>query len=80
MNDITEENENQTMNTEIKEENEDSMPEIPGEEQGEEQEESMEDLLDIFESSLKKFEEGQVVTGTVISVARDSSLSPAIAR
>jgi len=26
MNDITEENENQTMNTEIKEENEDSMP------------------------------------------------------
>jgi small subunit ribosomal protein S1 len=71
MNDITEENKNQTMNTEIKEENEDSMPEIPGEEPGEEQEESMEELLDIYESSLKKFEEGQVVTGTVISVARD---------
>ena len=31
----------------------------------------MEELLDIYESSLKKFEEGQVVTGTVISVARD---------
>jgi len=74
MNDITEENENQTMNTEIKEENEDSMPEILGEEPGEEQEESMEDLLDIYESSLKKFEEGQVVTGTVISVARDMVL------
>jgi small subunit ribosomal protein S1 len=37
-------------------------------------EESMEDLLDIYESSLKKFEEGQVVTGTVISVARDMVL------
>ena len=74
MNDITEENENQKMNTEIKEENEESMPEIPGEEPGEEQEESMEELLDIYESSLKKFEEGQVVTGTVISVARDMVL------
>ena len=67
MNDITEENENQTMNTEIKEENEDSMPEITGEE-------SMEELLGIYESSLKKFEEGQVVTGTVISIARDMVL------
>jgi small subunit ribosomal protein S1 len=34
-------------------------------------EESMEELLDIYESSLKKFEEGQVVSGTVISVGRD---------
>ncbi len=74
MNDMTEENENQTMNTEINEENEDSIPEIPGEEAGEEQEVSMEDLLGIYESSLKKFEEGQVVTGTVISVARDMVL------
>ncbi len=41
-----------------------SSPEITGEE-------TMEELLDIYESSLKKFEEGQVVTGTVISVARD---------
>jgi small subunit ribosomal protein S1 len=42
-------------------------PEITGEE-------TMEELLDIYESSLKKFEEGQVVTGTVISVARDMVL------
>ncbi len=34
----------------------------------------MEALLDIYESSFKKFEEGQVVTGTVISVARDMVL------
>ncbi len=75
MNDITEENENQTMNTEILEKEEEvtlkkekvSLSEITGEE-------SMEDLLDIYESSLKKFEEGQVVTGTVISVARDMVL------
>ncbi|MCD4678333.1 MAG: 30S ribosomal protein S1 [Desulfobacula sp.] len=44
-----------------------SSPEITGEE-------TMEELLDIYESSLKKFEEGQVVTGTVISVARDMVL------
>ncbi|MCK5837610.1 MAG: S1 RNA-binding domain-containing protein, partial [Desulfobacula sp.] len=44
-----------------------STPEITGEE-------TMEELLDIYESSLKKFEEGQVVTGTVISVARDMVL------
>ena len=37
-------------------------------------EETMEELLGIYESSLKKFEEGQVVTGTVISVARDMVL------
>ncbi|MDA3918467.1 MAG: 30S ribosomal protein S1 [Deltaproteobacteria bacterium] len=73
MNNIAEENENQKMNTEIKEEKEekeekdDSVPEITGEE-------SMEELLGIYESSLKKFEEGQVVTGTVISVTRDMVL------
>jgi len=81
MNDITEENENQTMNTEILEKEEVTLEkeevtlekeevtlsEITGEE-------SMEDLLDIYESSLKKFEEGQVVTGTVISIARDMVL------
>jgi small subunit ribosomal protein S1 len=33
-------------------------------------EETMEELLGIYESSLKKFEEGQVVTGTVISVGK----------
>ena len=37
-------------------------------------EETMEELLGIYESSLKKFEEGQVVTGTVISVGRDMVL------
>ena len=85
MNNIAEENENQKMNTETEEKTEtveeadavektetvekddDSMPEITGEE-------TMEQLLDIYESSLKKFEEGQVVTGTVISVGRDMVL------
>jgi small subunit ribosomal protein S1 len=37
-------------------------------------EETMEELLGIYESSLKKFEEGQVVIGTVISVGRDMVL------
>ncbi len=36
--------------------------------------ESMEALLDIYESSLKQFEEGQVVIGTVISVGKESVL------
>jgi len=68
MNNIAEENENQKMNTETVEKQEDvSSPEITGEE-------TMEELLDIYESSLKKFEEGQVVTGTVISVGRDTVL------
>ncbi len=68
MNNIAEENENQKkMNTEIKENEDAAFPELTGEE-------SMEDLLDIYESSLKKFEEGQVVTGTVISVGRDMVL------
>ena len=49
-------------------ENQDAeLPEITGEE-------TMEELLDIYESSLKKFEEGQVVMGTVISVGRDTAL------
>ena len=90
MNNIAEEDENQKMDTETTnepkvvvetekqeevvvvveqevEKKEDSMPEITGEE-------SMEELLGIYESSLKKFEEGQVITGTVISVARDMVL------
>ncbi len=72
MNNIAEENENQKMNTETTEkdqevEKKDSLSTITGEE-------SMEELLGIYESSLKKFEEGQVVTGTVISVARDMVL------
>lgn len=44
-----------------------SLSEITGEE-------TMGELLDIYESSLKKFEEGQVVTGTVISIGRDTVL------
>ncbi len=67
MNNISEENENQNMNTETAEKNNEEMPEITGEE-------TMEELLDIYESSLKKFEEGQVVTGTVISVGRSAVL------
>ncbi len=88
MNNITEENKNQKMDTETlekeevtsekeevtpekeevtSEKEEDALPEITGEE-------TMDELLYIYESSLKKFEEGQVVTGTVISVARDMVL------
>lgn len=88
MNNNVEENENQKMTTEALEkedagsadeaagtEKEDvsaenepvTLPEFTGEE-------TMEELLDIYESSLSKFEEGQVVTGTVISVARDMVL------
>jgi len=81
MNNIAEENENQKMNTETLEKEDAPMPETTGEETKEDAslpeitgEESMEELLDIYESSLKKFEEGQVVTGTVISVGRDMVL------
>jgi small subunit ribosomal protein S1 len=95
MNNITEENENQDMNTEETEtqetefaarEEEFDNREADQEEFGDQEEynstpgheitgeESMEELLGIYESSLKKFEEGQVVTGTVISVGRDMVL------
>jgi len=71
MSNIAETNENEDMNTEELETQEDNqddaIPEITGEE-------SMEELLGIYESSLKKFEEGQVVTGTVISVGREQVL------
>ena len=67
MNNKSKENENQNMNTETEEKQGGTMPEITGEE-------TMEELLDIYESSLKKFEEGQVVTGSVISVGRDTVL------
>lgn len=70
MNNIAEENENQNMNTEELETQEAvNEPEI--ELTGEE---TMEELLGIYESSLSKFEEGQVVTGTVISVGRETVL------
>ncbi|OQY52615.1 MAG: 30S ribosomal protein S1 [Desulfobacteraceae bacterium 4572_89] len=71
MNNITEENEDQDMNTEELETQETAsetgMEDITGEE-------TMEELLGIYESSLSKFEEGQVVTGTVISVGREKVL------
>ncbi len=61
--------ENQNMNEELETKENKTAPEI--ELTGEE---SMEELLDIYESSLSKFEEGQVVTGKVISVGRDMVL------
>ena len=72
MNNIAEENENenQNMNQELETQNEEvkeSEIELTGEE-------TMEELLDIYDSSLSKFEEGQVVTGTVISVGRETVL------
>jgi small subunit ribosomal protein S1 len=93
MNNITEENENQDMNTEEVETQEaqlEAQEETDAQEEAREEfeeqedtstpdyeitgEESMEELLGIYESSLKKFEEGQVVTGTVISVGKDMVL------
>ncbi|MBU1194684.1 MAG: 30S ribosomal protein S1 [Proteobacteria bacterium] len=67
MNDISEENKNQKMNTETLEKHGTNLSELTGQE-------TMEELLGIYESSLKKFEEGQVVTGTVISVGRNMVL------
>ena len=70
MNTNSKENQSQTMNSETEEKlekKEASLSEITGEE-------TMGELLDIYESSLKKFEEGQVVTGTVISIGRDTVL------
>ncbi|MCG8637268.1 MAG: 30S ribosomal protein S1 [Desulfobacterales bacterium] len=70
MNNIAEENENQNMNEELETQDAVNGPEeieLTGEE-------TMEELLGIYESSLSKFEEGQVVTGTVISVGREAVL------
>ncbi len=71
MNNIAEENEDQEMNTDELETPEEvsgpGMDDITGEE-------SMEELLGIYESSLSKFEEGQVVTGKVISIGRETVL------
>jgi small subunit ribosomal protein S1 len=38
---------------------------------GEEPEETMESLMEMYETSLKQFEEGQVVSGRIVSVDRD---------
>ena len=70
MNTNSKENQSQKMNSETDEKLEKkdvSLSEITAEE-------TMGELLDIYESSLKKFEEGQVVTGTVISIGRDTVL------
>ena len=72
MNNIAETNENNEMNEELEtaEELEASMasePVITGEE-------TMEELMGIYEESFKSFEEGQVVTGTIIAVDRDHVL------
>jgi small subunit ribosomal protein S1 len=81
MNDnIAETNENNEMNEELETAEElknatdagekameDTGPVITGEE-------TMEELLGIYEESFKRFEEGQVVTGTIIAVDKDSVL------
>lgn len=66
MNNIAEENQNMNQELETQEVKESEI-ELTGEE-------TMEELLDIYESSISKFEEGQVVTGTVISVGRETVL------
>lgn len=74
MNNIAETNENNNMNTEeietAEEETEKSQqsePVLTGEE-------TMDELMGIYEESFKRFEEGQVVTGTIIAVDRDHVL------
>ncbi|MBF0241198.1 MAG: 30S ribosomal protein S1 [Desulfamplus sp.] len=73
MNNIAEINENNNMNTEeietaqeVKQSHE-SEPVLTGEE-------TMDELMGIYEESFKRFEEGQVVTGTIITVDRDHVL------
>ncbi|WP_289022612.1 30S ribosomal protein S1 [Desulfobacter postgatei] len=66
-NNIAEENQNMNQELETQNEVKESEIELTGEE-------TMEELLDIYDSSLSKFEEGQVVTGTVISVGRETVL------
>lgn len=66
MNNIAEENQNMNQELETQEVKESEI-ELTGEE-------TMEELLDIYESSISKFEEGQVVTGTVISVGKETVL------
>ncbi|HRF91208.1 MAG TPA: 30S ribosomal protein S1, partial [Desulfobacter postgatei] len=66
-NNIAEENQNMNQELETQNEVKESELELTGEE-------TMEELLDIYDSSLSKFEEGQVVTGTVISVGRERVL------
>ncbi|MBF0210122.1 MAG: 30S ribosomal protein S1 [Desulfamplus sp.] len=73
MNNIAEINENNNMNTEEIEtakevkQSQESEPVLTGEE-------TMDELMGIYEESFKRFEEGQVVTGTIITVDRDHVL------
>lgn len=73
MNNIAETNENNNMNTEEIETAKEvtkspkSEPVLTGEE-------TMDELMGIYEESFKRFEEGQVVTGTIIAVDRDHVL------
>jgi small subunit ribosomal protein S1 len=67
MNNIAEENQNMNQELETQNEVKESEIELTGEE-------TMEELLDIYDSSLSKFEEGQVVIGTVISVGKETVL------
>jgi len=66
---VTDSNEMESEELEMSEDSmpEDSMPELTGEE-------TMEELMGIYEESFKRFEEGQVVTGTIIAVDKDHVL------
>ncbi len=87
MNNIAETNENNEMNSEeLETAQEIQTPEEEMEETTEEVkknldseagftgEETMEELMGIYEESIKRFEEGQVVTGTIIAVDKDHVL------
>ncbi|SLM32988.1 30S ribosomal protein S1 [Desulfamplus magnetovallimortis] len=85
MNNIAETNENNNMNTEQfdaaeeMDNKQESQPVVTDEEAMESEpaftgEETMEELMGIYEESFKRFEEGQVVTGTIIAVDRDHVL------
>ncbi len=79
MNDTDKTNETKDMMTEQIEEQELEEAQVPEPEQEEKKpeltgNESMEELLDYYASSIEKFEEGQVITGTVISVGKDNVL------
>lgn len=74
MNDnIADKNENNDMNTEELDTAEE-MNENQGSDITLTGEETMEELMGIYEESFKRFEEGQVVTGTIIAVDRDHVL------
>ncbi|MBF0301485.1 MAG: 30S ribosomal protein S1 [Desulfamplus sp.] len=73
MNNIAETNENNNMNTEEIETAEE-VKTNPKSEMVLTGEETMDELMGIYEESFKRFEEGQVVTGTIISVDRDHVL------